>query len=188
MIIIGITGTLGAGKGTIVEYLKEKHHFIHFSVRDFLREEAVRRGFVEINRDTFTEVANDLRAQHGGSFIIDKLYEKAAEKGQNAIIESIRNVQEIRTLREKEHFFLLAVDADPKVRYSRILLRKSETDNISFETFLANERRELTSTEANKQNLSACIKEADAVFQNNGDLAELFQQIDNFMQKMSQKC
>ena len=33
-IIIGITGTLGAGKGTVVEYLKKKS-FKHYSVRSF---------------------------------------------------------------------------------------------------------------------------------------------------------
>ena len=33
--IIGITGTLGAGKGTVVDFLKEKG-FRHFSVRDYL--------------------------------------------------------------------------------------------------------------------------------------------------------
>jgi len=34
--IIGITGTLGAGKGTIVEILKKKW-FGHYSVREFLK-------------------------------------------------------------------------------------------------------------------------------------------------------
>ena len=33
MIIIGITGTLGAGKGTIVDYLVKQKGFVHYSVR-----------------------------------------------------------------------------------------------------------------------------------------------------------
>ena len=36
--IIGITGTLGAGKGAVVEFLKQKD-FKHYSVRNFLIEE-----------------------------------------------------------------------------------------------------------------------------------------------------
>jgi dephospho-CoA kinase len=36
--IIGITGTLGAGKGKIVEFLKEKG-FEHYSVREYLTQE-----------------------------------------------------------------------------------------------------------------------------------------------------
>ena len=35
MIVIGITGTLGAGKGTIVNYLIEEEGFDHYSVRGF---------------------------------------------------------------------------------------------------------------------------------------------------------
>ena len=38
MLIIGITGTNGAGKGTVVEILEQKHNFRHLSVREFLEE------------------------------------------------------------------------------------------------------------------------------------------------------
>ena len=60
MIIIGITGTIGAGKGTIVEYLTDKKGFTHYSVRSFLIDEIKKRGF-EVNRDSMVLVANDLR-------------------------------------------------------------------------------------------------------------------------------
>ena len=73
MVVIGITGTLGAGKGTIVDYLKEKKGFLHFSARGFIVEEIKRRN-MEVNRDTMTSVANDLRANNSPSFIIDELY------------------------------------------------------------------------------------------------------------------
>ena len=39
MVIIGITGTLGAGKGTIVDYLVNKKSFYHYSVSGYLKEE-----------------------------------------------------------------------------------------------------------------------------------------------------
>ena len=38
MRIIGITGTMGAGKGTVVEYLVAKHGFKHYSARSVLNE------------------------------------------------------------------------------------------------------------------------------------------------------
>ena len=44
MIIIGITGTLGAGKGTIVDYLVKEEGFDHYSVRGFLLEEMKKMG------------------------------------------------------------------------------------------------------------------------------------------------
>ena len=184
MIIIGITGTLGAGKGTLVDYLIKNKGFAHFSVRDFLVRELEKRG-MEVNRDTMTSLANELRANHSPSYITDQLYEQAKKAGKNSIIESIRTPGEITSLRAKGDFYLFAVDADPKVRYERISLRKSATDNIDFETFLANEKREMTATDPNKQNLSVCIKQADFVFDNNGDLDKLYGQLISVLNRLS---
>lgn len=38
MRIIGITGTMGAGKGTVVDYLVSNHGFKHYSARSVLNE------------------------------------------------------------------------------------------------------------------------------------------------------
>ena len=178
--IIGITGTLGAGKGTVVEYLKEKYGFVHFSVRDFLKEEVLRRG-MEPNRDSFTQVANELRAAHSPSYVTDCLYERAAKQTHDAVIESVRTPGEIDSLQAKGNFRLWAVDADPEIRYQRAVQRNSETDHVTYETFLANERREMTSTDPNKQNLSVCIARADVVLQNNSDIEALYREVDRIM-------
>ena len=68
MIVIGITGTLGAGKGTIVDYLVKNKGFNHFSVRSFIAQEIQNRGMT-VNRDSLTEVANDLRSANSPSYI-----------------------------------------------------------------------------------------------------------------------
>lgn len=183
MKIIGITGTLGAGKGTIVEYLINHYGYKHFSVRGYLIEEATRRG-LEINRDTFVMVANDLRANHSPSFITDELYKQAAESGQNAIIESVRTPGEVESLRKNADFVLFAVDADPKTRYERIVNRNSETDHVSFETFMENEQREMSSTDPNHQNVGKCMQMADYVFQNNGNFEDLHRQIEEVLAKL----
>ena len=178
MIIIGITGTLGAGKGTIVEYLVNNKGFKHYSVRQFLIEEIKKQG-LQVNRDTMTEVANELRAKYSPSYIIEQLYKTAESNSGNAIIESIRTPGEVEFLKRQGNFYLIAVDADPQIRYDRITLRASETDHISFETFIANEKREFTTSDPNKQNLSLCIQLADIVIQNNGNIVELQQQLEN---------
>ncbi len=183
MLIIGITGTLGAGKGTLVDYLIHKKGFKHFSVRQFLVEEIKKRG-LPVNRDSMTSVANDLRKNNHPAFIIEQLYVKAKKVGSNAIIESIRTPGEIDFLRKKGGFYLLAVDADPKIRYTRIKLRASETDHVDFETFIANEQREMRTTDSNKQNLSKCIQMADFRFDNNGDRRQLYKQMNEVLDKI----
>ena len=182
MIIIGITGTLGAGKGTIVEYLVEKKGFQHYSVRAYLLEEIRKRGLPE-NRDSMFNLANEMRTLEGPSYVTDQLYYKALESGRNCLIESIRTPGEIYSLRKKGNFTLLAVDAKPEIRYRRIHLRQSETDHISYSEFIENESREMTANDPNKQNLKKCIEEADFLLENNGSKEDLIQQVEKTLKK-----
>lgn len=177
MQIVGITGTLWSGKWTIVDYLIKKYWFQYFSVRVFLIKEVEKR-WLPLNRDSMALVANDLRASFGPSYIVEQLYEEAKLTWKNTIIESIRAVGEVEALQKKWDFLLYAIDADIKIRYQRILLRSSETDNVSFEEFVANEEREMQNTDPNKQNISLCMKMADHLFDNNGSLDDLYHQID----------
>lgn len=183
MIILGITGTLGAGKGTIVEYLQKSFGFDHYSVRAYLIEEIIKRGMPN-NRDSMVTVANDLRAKNSPSYVTDQLFLEARESGNNCIIESIRTTGEVSSLQKNENFFLIAVDADPKIRYERIKIRASETDRISFDTFVSNEEREMTSSDPNKQNLKKCIEMADFRVDNNGDIGQLETQVEKIINKL----
>lgn len=183
MIIIGITGTLGAGKGTIVDFLIQEKGFVHYSVRALLIDEITKRGLA-VNRDSMTSVANDLRTENSSSYVVDQLYIKAREGGKNCVIESIRTEGEIVSLRKKGDFYLFAIDADTDIRYLRIQIRKSETDDVSFETFLKNERRESNSDDPNKQNLQRCRELADFVFMNNESIDELHQEVENVVRSI----
>ncbi len=184
MKIIWVTWTIGAGKGTIVDYLVQKKGFQHYSVRAFLIQEIERRS-MPVNRDSMVIVANDLRATFSPSYIVEQLYEQAKADGKNAIIESLRAVGEVEALKQKEDFLFFAIDADPKMRYERVVLRGSETDKISYDEFIANEQREMINTDPTKQNISKCMQLADHVFTNNGTLEELHQQIEEITTKLN---
>jgi|SRR3989338_1295417 len=178
--IIGITGTLGAGKGTVVEYLQTKG-FKHYSARGVFNEEIARRGWVS-NRDNMVIVANELREQYGSDFFARRALEKAHEYEGNAVIESIRTIGEANYLKS-QGALLWAVDAEIHLRYERIQKRASETDKISFEKFQADERLEFANTDPTKQNLSEVMTMSDAIFYNNGTLEDLFRQVEQVLQK-----
>ena len=77
--IIGITGTNGAGKGTVVDYLVQKKGFTHYSVRDAITEEILKRG-LEVNRPNLNEVATNLRELHGPGYFSRLFIERAKSR------------------------------------------------------------------------------------------------------------
>ena len=178
--IIGVTGTNGAGKGTVVDYLVKNKGFAHFSARGFITEEILRRG-LEVNRDNTNLVANDLRKIYHPAYIAEQLFEQASAKGDNAIIESIRTVGEAEFLKSKSAL-IWAVDADRKVRYERSVLRGSDLDKISFEKFCEQEDREMDQKEKFDMNIKGVMAMADHIFTNNGTQEELFAQIEEALQ------
>lgn len=184
--IIGITGTLGAGKGSIVDILKAKG-FNHFSARALIVEEILKRG-LPVNRDSMVLVANDLRKNKSPTYISEELYARAIKFSGNSVIESLRTPLEVEILRKKDNFYLVSVDADSKLRYQRIKIRGSETDNISYEKFLDDEKREFNSKEAHKQNICSCMTMADFKIINNGSMEDLNKEVDRVYQEINKKC
>ena len=176
-ILIGITGTDGAGKGTVVRYLADKKGFIHYSARALLIEELNARG-EELTRANMRLIANELRAQHGNDFLVTHyLRVRESEQPMRCIIESIRTVAEAETL--KAHGgILIAVDADQMVRYERVQARRSETDRVTFEQFAAHEALEANDPDPHGMQKPRVIAMADHIIMNNGAIEDLERQVD----------
>lgn len=181
--IIGITGTDGAGKGTVVEYLVKEKGFTHYSARAIWEEEFKKRD-IESSRENMRAVANELRATYGNDFLIQYYLPKITESNiEKAIIESVRAIAEVETLKENGGI-LLAVDADPKVRYERIVERGSATDHVSFERFQELEAIEMDDPDPAGMQKAAVIKMADYTINNDGTLEELHAQIDRVLEQI----
>lgn len=178
--LIGITGTDGAGKGAVVSYLVEKKGFVHYSARAILEEEFKRRG-IESNRVNMRFLANELRAKHGNDYVVSYFLKKIAEeKPKDAVIESIRATAEVETLKANDGV-LLAVDADRLLRYERITGRRSSSDKVTFDEFVAHEELEMNDPDPNGMQKAEVIKMADHTIMNDGTMEELRVQIEEFL-------
>lgn len=181
--VIGITGTNGSGKGTVVTYLKKHKHFVHFAVREYLTELLKERDAI-VDRSSMRLIANELRLAHDPAYVIRTLYERAQQKGHtHIIIESIRNVGEAQYLKS-QGAYLIAIDADQKIRYERVQGRRSETDRVDFNTFVEHEEREMHPVGPYDMDVRGVMALADYTLINNGTLKALHEQIEDIFSRI----
>lgn len=172
-----ITGTVGAGKGTVVQYMVSTMWYVHFSASWFICDELERLG-QELTRDNMRMLADGLRKEHGPSYIVDQLYKQAAILWKNAIIESIRCVGEVQKLRQYSDFFLLWVNADKKIRYDRIVKRWLVKDDVTYDQFVEQENKEIHTKNPYEMNLVGCLELADIIIYNDGTPEQLYLEVE----------
>lgn len=178
--IIGLTGTNGAGKDTIADYLKEKNYSFH-SLSDAIRDE-LRANGQELTRENLIVAGNRLRTDFGPGVLAQRVASKIQQKHEtNVAVVSVRNVKEIEILKQLPDCLMVFVDAPIKLRFERIKARGSERDNESFEEFQRKEEIELKGTDAHVQQLGLCRDAADVVITNEGTYADLYKKVEELL-------
>ncbi|MBR9683056.1 AAA family ATPase [Candidatus Woesearchaeota archaeon] len=177
--IIGLTGSYGAGKDEIAHYLESKG-FIHYSLSDLIREELIKEK-KEITRANLIRKGNQLREQFGPSVLALKILPKLKTR-DNFVISSIRNTKEISALKKRPDFILIYVDAPSKLRFKRTQLRQRTDSFKNFEDFKQKELIEQSNKKSGQQ-LHLCKKVAKIVFINKGSLEELHDKLNTFLKQ-----
>ena len=183
--IVGVTGTIGSGKGTVVDYLVHQKGFKLYSVSDgFLASEARRRR-LEPDRITRRNIANELRAISPTKLMESVLAEARDDikAGVDIVADPQHTVAEVKYI-QAQGGIVFGVDADLEIRYERIKKRGSAKDNVTYEEFARHHAEEMKSDDANKNNLLDSIEAADYGIQNNGTVEELYAQIDAVLAKL----
>lgn len=162
--IIGLTGSLCAGKGTVAEFLKQKG-FDYVSLSDILRMYLDTLG-IERTRANLISKANELRESQG-SGILAKWALKSV-RSKKTVIDGIRNPEEIAELRQMQDFTLVAVDAPEEVRFKRMLKRpRGEKDPQTLAEFIKLDKSDKgIGQKGNAQQVGKCMKLADIVLVN----------------------
>tara|TARA_B100000508_G_scaffold124480_1_gene107819 strand:+ start:53 stop:616 length:564 start_codon:yes stop_codon:yes gene_type:complete len=179
--IIGIAGTLGAGKGTVVEYLKSKG-FGHYSSSDTLRRILAERG-LPYKREHMSALANELSANQPGG-VLHESYKMAQAAGNDKyILEALHRVSEGEYV-QKIGGIILGIDADIETRFERISKRgDGGKDNVTFEEFKKDSEREDEGKTGSGPNIRAVMEMADYTIMNNGTVAELEAEVEKFLTK-----
>ncbi|MEW6367439.1 MAG: deaminase [Acidobacteriota bacterium] len=174
MIVVGLTGRNGAGKGEIAAFLARKG-FQLYSLSDVVREEVAAAGLPE-TRENLIAMGRELREKHGAQVLAERVC-KRLQPDKNYCVDSIRNPAEAEFLRRACDFLLLFVDAPVDVRFARLRKRGREGDPESFKRFLALEKQELESDTAAGQQLMKCEETADFKITNDSGLDDLHRRV-----------
>ena len=182
MIVIGLTGTNCAGKGTVAEYLKTKS-FYYESLSDIIREK-LREENKEINLDNLVAKGNELREKYGAGILANLMLEKIEDDNcKNYVVDSIRNMQEINSLRKMSCFFLFDIDAPLETRFSRLVSRNREGDLKTLEEFIADEERQ-NSTNQLHQQIRKCGVFANVHIYNDSSIENLYSNVDSALNSL----
>ena len=180
--IIGIAGTLGAGKGTAVERIKS-YGFSHYSSSGTLKHILTERGLAH-TRLNMSTLANELNENREGG-ILGYSHEMAVKNGdKNFILESIHRLSEAEYIK-KIGGVILGIDTAIELRYKRAFARQEgEKDNVTFLQFKIDSEREDEGKTGSGPNIKEVLKSADYVlFNNSNNIEDFYRQIDEFVDR-----
>ena len=173
--LIGLAGTLGAGKDTGAEHLESRHGFLHVSTGDMLRDEARNRNF-DTDRNTLIQLGIDLRADYGsqGALIIMAIEKWQRERDRymgGLVVTGMRAIDEAKEVPER-FGTLLFIDAPLEVRYQRMAARQRDNETSqTLEQFAMHDSMEMEGDLDNptRPNLRAIMNISHRVLLNSFD-------------------
>lgn len=179
--IIGVSGTNGAGKGAVVAYLRARS-FYPLSLSDVIRA-ALREQGIEETRERMIEAGRTLRAERGPGALAERLVQDLLPD-RNYVIDSIRHPAEIEVLRANASgFTLLWIDANPEIRFERMRKRARGGDPLTLEELLRLEGKERGSDDPASQQLDAVRLLADHHLTNDGDFTQLYDAVQRVLER-----
>jgi len=178
--IIGLTGSMGCGKGEVVKIL-EKEGFKYVTLSMMVREEARKRGVPE-EREKLMEVGNSMRKEGGAGVLAKRALETIRSSGYDKwVVDGIRNQAEIDELRNGEKVYIVGIKTDLDLLVERIINRNRESDAKTRDEIVHKVHREWGEGEPEDgQQVGKCMEKVDELIDNNGTLEDLNRNFTNY--------
>lgn len=177
--VIGVVGPLASGKGVVIRRLGELGYKI-YSLSDFLRQ-TTKLLQLPPDREILQDVGDLLRKHAGNGVLAARTVEAIKETSDfNIGVDSIRNPDEIRILKEILGTKFIGVDATYERCFENMKIRGRDGDPTTWEEFLRLAQRDRgINQETNGQQVGACLELAQPhVILNDSTLEILRQRID----------
>ena len=174
-----MVGPISSGKGTASQYLKDKYNAEIFRFSTILRD-VLDRLHLEQSRENMQILSTSLRSTFGEDLLSKVIYNDLKNsKSDIVVLDGVRRQSDIQYIKEDPDFHLVEIDADSQIRFDRIIKRGENSDDKkkTFEDFLADEQRET------ELQIKAVAETAEYHLDNNGTTAELYDQIEEILNK-----
>ena len=179
--ILGFTGKNAAGKTECCNYLASQG-FIQCSLSDIIRDELSKEG-LEPSRENMIKKGNELREKFGPNYLAAQMAKKITQNPSKSFaIDSIRSPHEANELKKIKNFRLIGIDADPKLRFERMLKRGRIGDAKTFENFILDEKKENLKND-NGQQLDNTFAISHKIIKNESTLKALHKQLVELVKK-----
>lgn len=172
--VIGIIGTIASGKDLAAEYIAAQLRIPRHEISQPLKDLAQERG-IALTRENLVKFGREIAAEEGMDYLAKVILEKIPSTG---VVAGMRQIPQIEYLRDNADLVLLAIDADPAVRFARASGRGKSGEAATLVEFIEREQEENSGT---VQRLFDCMKLADYHLVNDGSVEELKQKIDSIL-------
>ncbi len=176
-IIFGLVGPIASGKDTVKKYLQQKYRAEGCRFSTILRDVATRISLPN-SRENLQVLSTVLRRQFGEDILAKAIAKDASNFDRDVVVvDGVRRMADIKHLSELPNFSLLGVDADPKIRYERLVKRNENVgdDKKTYDQFLKDHEYET------ELEIPAIMKKAKYSLDDNGNFDDLYRQIDKIM-------
>jgi len=183
--IIGVCGTLAAGKETLTGFFREKG-FVYFETRQIIIEELKKLG-LELSRKNMQDWADEQRKKFGVGALMKIMLERAQkDPAKHYMFDSLRNDGEAEFMRKNfKDFVLIGVDAPREIRFKRAVARAKPSDPVIWEEFLKVDERDLNdASNPLGQQTQKLLDMADFKIVNDKDLESAQKQVEDIYRKL----